>query len=93
MFDDIFANADLEHFAEHGGVGCNLSQVYLSYLYRIDAGYLWSIDWNAVGGPFVEAKIVELSLNYMTEMIRYQIYQPVVTGMTHKTNGNTQRGP
>ena len=42
----------------------------------------WPIDRNAVGGPFVEVKIVELSLNYMTDMTRYQIYQPVGKDMT-----------
>ena len=82
LFHRIFANANLDHFTEHGGVGCNLSQVYLSYVYHIHGGHLWPIDWNAVGGPFVEVKMVELSKNYMTDMTRYQIYQPVVRDMT-----------
>ena len=83
LFQHIFLNVDLDYFMEHGGIRCNLCEAeYLKYVYHIRGGHLWRMNWNIVGGPFVEVKAIELNLNYMADMIRYQIYQPVVTGMT-----------
>ena len=75
LFEHIFHNVDLDHFTQHGGVGCNLWELdYLKYVYHIRGGQLSHMDWKIVGGPFVEVKAIELCLNYMTQMIRYQIY-------------------
>jgi hypothetical protein len=40
------------------------------------------LDWDWVGGPRIEIKAVELALNYMEDMTRFQLNQPRVHGAT-----------
>ena len=35
-----------------------------------------ALDWELVGGPYVEIKTIEIALNYKDIMYRYQILQP-----------------
>ena len=74
-----------------GGKKCYLQKVHRQSVYHIRYGNVYSIDWVAVGGAFAEVKIVEFSLDYMREMKRYQIYQPVVTGMRPHLRQQTAR--
>ena len=34
------------------------------------------MKWDSVGGPWIEIKTIELALNYMEDMSRFQLYQP-----------------
>ena len=79
LFKHIFANADIDHFIRHGGIKCYLEEFDRQCVYHIRYGNVHSIDWDALGGAFAEVKIVEFSLDYMRDMVRYQIYQPVLT--------------
>ena len=36
------------------------------------------LEWDSVGGPWIEIKAIELALNYMEDMTRFQLYQPKV---------------
>ena len=91
LFKHIFANADIDHFIRHGGIKCYLEEFDRQCVYHIRYGNVQSIDWDALGGAFAEVKIVEFSLDYMKDMIRYQIYQPVVTGMRQQLRQHTAR--
>ena len=91
LFKHIFANADIDHFIRHGGIKCYLEEFDRQCVYHIRYGNVHSIDWDALGGAFAEVKIVEFSLDYMRDMVRYQIYQPVLTGMRQDLRQQTAR--
>jgi hypothetical protein len=38
------------------------------------------LKWESVGGPWIEIKAIELALNYMEDMTRFQLNQPKVHG-------------
>jgi hypothetical protein len=38
------------------------------------------MQWDLVGGPWIEIKTIELALNYMEDMTRFQLNQPKVHG-------------
>ena len=45
------------------------------------------LDWELVGGPYVEFKALELGLNYMEDMTRFQLFQPRVRGSNQEDQG------
>ena len=78
---DVLTHADLDFFASLGGVRCHwecLEQPN-TVVYSLRAGGVTPLNWDIVGGPFIEIKALELGLDYTKDMHRFQLLTPKTT--------------
>ena len=85
----IFAKADLNHFALTGGVRClwDCLEQPNTKVYSLRADGVTSLDWNKVGGPWIEIKTLELGLDYTKDMRRFGLLVPKTTPHTKERDG------
>ena len=81
---NIFKKADLDYFHAQGGIRCHWRDLEApaTTLYNVKTSELKELRWHLIGGPWVEIRTLELDLDYMTHMRRYQILQVKSSGMT-----------
>ena len=75
---DVLTHADLNFFASFGGVRCHYREVHQpdTVVYSLRADGPKPLDWEKVGGPWIEVKALEINLDYTKDMTRFLFRPP-----------------
>ena len=85
-FVDIMRKADTQWFVDKGGVACHWKDLANPDvpLFIITTAELKPLKWHDIGGPYVELKTIELALNFMEDMTRFQLNQPTMPNLNRE---------
>ena len=70
---NIFAKADLQHFAQECGIRCPWIELDGTVVYNLRSKGPIPLNWNMIGGPWVEIKTMEFALDYTKVMECFQV--------------------